>query len=226
MDRLDRIESVIDEPIHGRRFYTQENIDSLKEKLCEIDCSLGIDMFSQQDKIKAILDYVKTNVGYKKQYFDCFNNRCNAFNNDYLVYRTAYGALVLGQAMCAGYAEALRVLLCYYNTCSYTLLSKLPLVRKKLLHYVVVACTDDDKDSFYILDPESEQYCVRKEMDYEDYKENSIYLLPTKKFTDDVIGTDGAGMLAAEYIEDESIPRVVGTKNIKILVNQLRKSAR
>ena len=223
MNKIERINSIINEPVHGRKFYTQEHLDLLKRKLFDISNSLNIDKLSKAEIIMLISNYVKNNVEYKKDYFDYFNGKCDEFNYDKLIYRTAYGALVCGQAMCAGYAESLRVLLSLYDVDSYTLLSKLPLDRKRLLHYVVVTSVNKDSDKYYVLDPQSEQYCNKNNMDYEEYKENSIYMLPNEIFTENVIGIDGAGMLAEDYIKNEEIPRVVGTKDIKVLIKQLKK---
>lgn len=40
---------------------------------------------------------------------------------------------------------------------------------------------------------------VKNKIDYEEYKEKCIYMLSDKIFTNNVLGKDGAGMLAEEY---------------------------
>lgn len=123
--------------------------------------------------------------------------------------------------MCAGYAEAIRILLSLYNIKSYTILSKLPLERKKLLHYVVIVESRNNYGEYIILDPESKQYCKKNEIDYDKYMENCIYTIPTRIFTDDVIGKDGAGMLANEYLRKDNIHTVMGTKRINELIKYI-----
>ena len=211
-------EKIINEPVHGRKFYTENQIELLQKKLIDINNTLNLDNQNQTEIINTVLEYVKENVGYRKTYFDCFTGKVENFDNTNLKYRTAYGALIEGEAMCAGYAEAIRVILNSYNINSYTLLSKLPLDSKRLMHYVVAVKNDIESEKYVILDPESEQYCLKKGYNYEDYIEKSIYFLPDKVFTDDVVGKDGAGMLAEEYIKYTDIPRVIGTKNIHNLI--------
>lgn len=218
MIQINDVERIIEEPVHGRKFYTNQDIIRLKRKLIQIYDELKIDEFDEKEIIKKVLEFVENNVSYKKTYFNCFNGKVEKFNYDDVKYRTAYGALVEGEAMCAGYAEAIRILLSLYNIKSHTILSKLPLERKKLLHYVVLVEARSDYGEYILLDPESKQYCKKNEMDYDTYMENCTYTLPTRIFTDDVIGKDGAGMLANEYLRKSEIPRVVGTKKINELI--------
>ena len=51
--------------------------------------------------------------------------------------------------------------------------------------------------------------------------ENCIYTLPTTIFTNNVIGKDGAGMLAGEYIKNSEIPKVTGTKKINEIIKHI-----
>ncbi len=222
MDITENIENIIEEPIHGRKFYTDDNIITLKRKLIEIYERINLEKLEEKDIIKYIGDFVKNNVKYKKSYFDSFTGKVEKFDYSDVKYRTAYGALVEGEAMCAGYAEAIRILLSLYNIKSFTILSKLPLERKKLLHYVVaIKCNCDGE--YIILDPESEQYCEKNKIDYEEYKEKCIYMLSDKIFTNNVLGKDGAGMLAEEYLKNIEIPRVIGTKKIENLIENIEK---
>ena len=43
------------------------------------------------------------------------------------------------------------------------------------------------------------KYNEENKIDYEEYKEKCIYMLSDKIFTNNVLGKDGAGMLAEEY---------------------------
>lgn len=97
----------------------------------------------------------------------------------------------------------------------------MPLERKKLLHYVVVAECNDYSNKYIVLDPESLQYCVKNNINYNEYKENCIYIAPNTIFTNNVLGKDGGGMLAEEYLKNTEIPRIYGTKNIEELINKI-----
>ena len=111
MDITENIENIIEEPIHGRKFYTDDNIITLKRKLIEIYERINLEKLEEKDIIKYIGDFVKNNVKYKKSYFDSFTGKVEKFDYSDVKYRTAYGALVEGEAMCAGYAEAIRIFL-------------------------------------------------------------------------------------------------------------------
>lgn len=222
---MKEIKNIIEEPVHGKKFYTQSDVIMLKRRLIELYNMLQIDGLDKEKIIETISEFVKCNVSYKKSYFDCFTGKSKTFDYSNVKYRTAYGALVEGEAMCAGYAEAIRILLNMYNIKSYTILSKLPLERKKLLHYVVVAEADNGYGKYSILDPESKQYCEKNKIDYNSYMENCIYMIPNRIFTDDVLGKDGSGMIAEEYLKNSNVPRVIGTKKINELIKYIDKEA-
>ena len=217
---LDKIVSIIKEPVHGERFYTKETMKKLIEKVQEICTELEIYPDTPQYRIIEIINnYIKCNVGLRKEYFDTFCERTDKFNQSELPYRTAYGALVKGEAMCAGYAEAERILLSQYGIDTHTLLSKLPGKNKRLLHYVVLARYKKGlNDEYAVLDPERQMNCERKGMDYELYKSKMIYMLPTAIFTNNVIGTTGVGMEAEEYMSHIEVPRIQGTDGIEKII--------
>lgn len=221
---IEGIKNIIKEPVHGSEFYTKETLKELVNKLAQIFGQLEItDKTDPENAIAIIQNYIKYNVNLRSPYFDAFCERSETFDKNELVYRTAYGALVKGEAMCAGCAEAVRMLLEMYGIKSYTLLSKLPGSNKRLLHYVVAAEYEKDGETHYaILDPERQANCERKGMDYERYKSNMIYAIPDPIFTNDVVGDTGLGMEAEEYLSHESIPRVYGTKNIGELVEIIK----
>ena len=77
--------------------------DSAKEtvvtnKLNQVYSSLGISQKSTLDKIRAIYDYITTNVTYD---YDHLND------SSYMLKYTAYAALINGTAVCQGYANLL-----------------------------------------------------------------------------------------------------------------------
>ena len=217
---MNNTDNIIDEPIHGRKFYTRDELIKLKERISIIYNELNIRNLDTSKKIISISDFLKNSVSYKKSYFDCYTGKTPYFEYKNIKYRTAYGALVIGEAICSGYAEAARILLSLYDIKSYTILSRLPVESKKLLHYVVVAECKCANNEYIIVDPESEQYCQRKGMSFAQYLENSVFLLPNSRFTDNILGKDGAGILADEYMSDQSVERVLGTKNIDILIKK------
>lgn len=220
---MKEIKKIIEEPVHGKKFYTKSNVIMLKRKLAEIYNMLHLEGLDKRKIIEIVSEFVKDNVSYKKSYFDCFTGKSKTFDYNNIKYRTAYGALVEGEAMCAGYAEALRILLGLYDIESYTILSKLPLERKKLLHYVVVAEANNGSGEYMILDPESKQYCEKNKIDYDSYMESCIYMIPNRIFTDNVLGKDGSGMLAEDYLKSSNVPRVTGTKKINELIRYIDK---
>lgn len=219
---MESLKAIISEPAHGQQFYTAKTLKELVGKLAELHDSLEItDETEPEAAIAIIKNYIKYNVSLRQSYFDAFCERVDQFDKKELVYRTAYGALVKGEAMCAGYAEAARLLLDMYGIKGTTVLSKLPGSNKRLLHYVVVAEYEKDGKMFYdIIDPERQANCEKKGMDYERYKSNMTYVLPDPVFTNDVVGTSGLGMQAEEYLQHTEIPRVVGTENIGWLIEE------
>ena len=70
---------------------TQEQERAFESKLSAVIDELSINSLSDYDKIKAIFDYIVTNVSY------------DSSNSSRLVY-TAYGALIEGKAACQGYS--------------------------------------------------------------------------------------------------------------------------
>ena len=217
---IDKIINIIKEPVHGVKFYNKETLNELQKKIQEICSILEIDENTPKGNIIDIINnYIKINVSLRDSYFDAFCERVNKFDKNELIYRTAYGALVKKEAMCAGYAEALRILLSQYGIQTYTLLSKLPGQNKRLLHYVTVVEYEDYGEKVYkILDPERQLNCEKKGMDYEKYKSNMIYMLPKERFTQDVVGEKGVGIEAEEYMKDTDISYVRGEEDIKKLI--------
>ncbi len=81
---------------------TSEQEQQTEEKIAEIIDSLELDDKTDEEKVRAVYDYLCENVDYD---YD------NAANEDYLLKRTAYAALIDGKAVCQGYSAALYRLL-------------------------------------------------------------------------------------------------------------------
>lgn len=217
------INDIMKEPAHGAKFYNLQTALELIKKLAEIYYSLDIGKEDTETKIQRISDYVKENVNLRSSYFDAVCDRAGSFDRNELEYRTAYGALIKGEAMCAGYTEAVRMMLSLYEIKNYTLLSKLPGANKKLVHYVAVAEYKDKNEQtrYTVIDPEREANCEKKGIPFKNYKESLIYTIPDPIFTTDVVGKNGLGIEVEEYLRHEEIPRVVGTENVGSLIKEI-----
>ena len=77
--------------------FEEDNL--LKQRSLEILQSLALEGLSQEDQIKKIHNYLTMNIRYDDSFIP------NAFSH------TAYGALILGQGVCDGYAESFKYLL-------------------------------------------------------------------------------------------------------------------
>lgn len=221
---IDDIIAIIQEPVHGKKFYTKETLQELINYVRKICRTLEINKDTSPDiAISIVNNYIKHNVNLRHSYFDVFCERTEKFDQNELLYRTAYGALVRGEAMCAGYTEAVRILLSQYGITTYTVLTKLPGKNKRLLHYVAIAEYEKDGKIIYtVLDPERQANCEKKGMDYERYIANMIYALPDPIFTNDVVGETGLGMEAEEYLNHPNIFRVCGTDQLNILLGNIK----
>lgn len=223
---IDEIISIIREPAHGQQFYSRSSMRALLDEVEDICKNIGItEATPDRTKIKIINNYVKQNVKLRAPYFEAFNEETDKFNENELVYRTAYGALVKGEAMCAGYAEATRILLSQFGVKSHTLLAKLPGRDKRLLHYVVLAEYDEDGEKKYeVLDPERQRKCESRGWDFESYRNNMVYMNPLPEFTNDVVGENGVGIFASEYVEKTKTKQIEGVDNIQeLLSNDIEK---
>lgn len=220
--QIKRVCSVIEDPAHGKEFYTEEMFTSLLNKIEEVLNQLGIDEKTPESEIiSRVNNYLKQNVKIRDEYFIAQREIIMEFPKDELPYRTAYAALCKGQAMCAGYAEASRVLLecCNFNT--HTLLSKLPGRGKVLLHYVTAVEYDRGSGrKYFVFDPERESSCDRKGYDFKEYLLNMTYIKPEKYFYENKVGSTGLGPNADTYIAKINPPRVKGKNEVGKILDQ------
>lgn len=205
------IDKVIYDPAHAittnesdskNLLYNEETYKKLAIKVSEIVSNYQLDnkIIPEEIRIFIINSYIKNNVSIRRSYFDAFEGRLPEIAKDELIYRTAYGALVKGEAMCAGYTEACRILCEASGIKTNTLLSKLPGNNKHLLHYVTVATTSDGKS--IILDPEREVSCEKKGYNFKQYQNAMEYLTPTGLFFENKVGKNGVGPDVFDYIQD------------------------
>ena len=213
---------IISDPCHGMEFYTDEMIKELLEKVDEILSGFKVDEHTtDQEKIDFVNDYIKKNVKIRREYFDAFVERIPEIPKSELIYRTAYSALCKGETMCAGYAEASRMLLECLGLKTKTLLSKLPGKDKQLLHYVVAI--EYDKGSgrnHYVLDPERETSCEAKGYDFRRYLMGMTYILPDKYFYEQKVGKSGVGLKANDYLGKFRPKHVLSKDNVDRLFEE------
>lgn len=213
--QIDAVYSVINDPAHGKEFYNEEMFTELLYKIEEIMKGLDIDEgTSEEDIINLVNNYLKKNVTIRNEYFIAQREVIQELPKEELQYRTAYAALCKGQAMCAGYAEAARVLLESGGFKTHTILSKLPGSNKKLLHYVTAVEYNAHGRKHFIFDPERESSCDRKGYDFREYLLNMTYIKPEKYFYEHKVGPTGLGPDADEYLANIKPASVVGKNEV------------
>ncbi len=203
------IYNVTEDPAHKigsnerglNNLYTPEMYEELENRVFNIIKYIHLDdpTYSDSTKARLVNSYVMSNVQIRHEYFDAFEERIPEIPQSELKYRTAYAALVDGETMCAGFAEACRILLESVGINTLTLLSRLPGRNKRLLHYVTLAEMPDG--SVEILDPEREGACLRKGYNFEEYRKSMDFIVPTETFFENKVGKNGVGMDVNEYIK-------------------------
>ena len=217
-EQVAHVYKIINDPAHGREFYTHQMFGELIGKVNEIYNELGLNYGTDREKIDKINNYIIKNVNIRREYFDTFDERIPEFPEDEAIYRTAYAALVKGETMCAGYAEAARILLELAGLETQTLLSKLPGKNKQLLHYVTAIKYDCGSGrDYYIMDPERQKSCEKKGYDFRQYLLNMTFIKPNEDFFNDKIGKNGVGPKADDYIQNSKPMTVVGKNKVDLL---------
>lgn len=212
---------VIQDKAHGTEFYNKKMLLELSSKVEEIIEQLGLlSGIDDQSKIDRVNEYMKKNVSVRHEYFEAFQELIPSIPESELVYRTGYAALLKGEAMCAGYTEAARMLLELSGLKTQTLLSKLPGHDKFLLHYVTAIKYDRGSGrDYYIMDPERENACNRKGHDFRRYLMEMVYIKPEKYFYDRKVGTNGVGPRADDYLKIANPEHVLSKNKVDELFN-------
>ena len=214
---------IISSKEHGIEFYNETMFNNLVTKVEEITRHLNLCGRTDYEKIDAINEFLKYNVNVRKSYFDAFREEIPEIPKSELIYRTAYGALVLGEAMCAGFTEAARILLESSGLETKTLLSKLPGKNKYLLHYVTAIKYDKGSGrEYYIMDPEREYSCQQKGYDFRRYLMEMTYILPEEYFYEHKVGKNGVGPCADEYLRNINPKHVLSKNNVDELFSNVR----
>ena len=221
LEKQIKINSIICESCHGSEFYSKEMIEVLYERLDILYKSFEASEYVNTNPIKLVNDYIKSTVNIRHSYFEKFMGEIDFFPKYEGIYRTGYAALALKEAMCAGYAEAVRMLLAMYDIKTHTLLAKLPGANKQLLHYVVVA---EDKDGTYkILDPERQANCEKKGYDFNKYMDSMIYIIPDEQFSNNKLGENGVGERAEDFLKRPTTNSQKGIEGAIQLVEIIKK---
>lgn len=106
--------------IKVNKLYTEEEIKILNSKIDEIYNSIITKDMNENDKIKAIHDYIINNTVYDSEKADNLNNI-----NYVAKYKsqTAYGPLIEGFGICGGYSDAMALFLNKMNIPNYKISS-------------------------------------------------------------------------------------------------------
>lgn len=212
---------IIEEKVHGIEFYDENMFRNLIDRVSTIMDGLDLLNGNDTEKIFKVNEFLKNNVKVRKSYFDAFREEIPEIPESELIYRTAYGALVLGEAMCAGYTEAARILLETSGLETQTLLSKLPGKNKFLLHYVTAIKYDRGSGrDYYIMDPEREKSCEEKGFNFRRYLMEMTYIKPEEYFFEHKVGKNGVGPSAEEYLTKINPQHVLSKNNIDELFNK------
>lgn len=197
--------NVISDEAHGTEFYTQKMYNFLCKKVAEIAEELNLQNITNAKKIERVNEYMIQHVSIRSQYFEAFREVIPKIPRSELIYRTAYAALVLGEAACPGFTEAVRILLEVGGMKTYTLLTKLPGQNKRLLHYVAaVKYSVKSGRQYYIVDPERQKSCGLKAYSFKQYLMNMTYIKPEAFFYENKVGDNGVGPIAEVYLAEQN----------------------
>ena len=210
-----KVDDVIKSLGHGEEFYTPQMKEELYARVGETIDSLGLSQVSDEKKAFLVNKHIMEKVEIRPEYFYAFNTLGQPFDESEVYYRTAHAALYSGQAMCAGYAEAVRVLLETSGVKTHTLLAKLPSKNKQLMHYVVCAeCKlDNGKLDYVILDPERQKSCIKKGYDFQVYMAGMTFVMPDEVFDRQKVGSTGVGPRFCDYYK-ENVPPLATVETI------------
>ena len=216
---------VIKDEVHGTEFYNKEMFQELADKVGSIVEELGLlTDIDDATKIDRVNKYLMNNVSIRNEYFEAFREVITSIPDSELVYRTGYAALLKGEAMCAGYTEASRILLEIGGLKTQTLLSKLPGNNKFLLHYVTAIKYDRGSGrDYYIMDPERQHSCEKKGYDFREYLMNMTYIKPNKYFYENKVGAKGVGPRADDFLRIAKPEHVLSKNKVDELFNSSKR---
>lgn len=228
------IKEISSEPLHGTEFYTNEMLQELAEFLYKLQNTVLKDIgeMNIEEKITTINEYIKNNTKLNSSYSDALKTKTQ-INKSQLKYRTAYSALIEGEAICVGITELSRILLKMYEIESHTHLALCPDSRDKtgqtykpFFHYLVeVDYIDKNKEKRrLIMDAERQGNRERKAINrnpnittvqkhdiFENYMKKIIVIenVP-EEFVKNKVGFSGLGIEFSKIRELIKTPAVNG----------------
>lgn len=89
------------------------------------------------------------------------------------------------------------------------------------MHYIAVAEYHNDKGilKYQLLDPERQKNCEKKGDDFSKYLNQMLFTIPTEIYIKDIIGKDGVGLEAEQFLRESSTPIIKGVENIGKLID-------
>ena len=102
--------------IHVTHSYNNDQIIELENKVNQVFKDLIKDTMTEEEKIKAIHDYIINNTKYD---VDRSDNKITKYSSD-----IAYGALIEHYAICGGYADSIKLFLDRLNIPNYKISSE------------------------------------------------------------------------------------------------------
>ena len=142
--------------------------------------------------LKQIVESMKE-IEFANEYYDCAVGLEDSFDEDLLIYRTAYAALCMKKAVSQGYAEAIELILRQNGIRCCILLSAIKHDNFDAIVHTIIAVPFENK--YVIMDP-MRKYACWDEMEYDKVKEKAEYFFEFKGH--EKIGNDGAGMRLSE----------------------------
>ena len=109
-DKLGRVD------IHITHTYSQEKIDEINKKVEEIEKEIYQPEMTDEEKIKAVHDYIINNSKYDSERAD---DQIAKYDSD-----TAYGNLIQGYGICGGYTDSMKIFLDRLNIPNYKIASE------------------------------------------------------------------------------------------------------
>jgi len=217
-EHINRIKRVIYDEVHGREFYTDEMFQDTTNAISRlINDKISISINDTQSEIiEKIKTFMMTKCRNRQEYIDYYLNSKQLPKSE-LQYRTAYATLLKEQSVCPGIAEATRILLECYGINTHTIFAKLPEYDKQIPHFICVAEISDNVSKFFkLVDPEREDSCNQKNIDYQKYKGEMKFFKPPQIYFNRKLDNFGVGPLVSEIFARD-ILFIDGDENIEKL---------
>ena len=203
------VDKISKDPMYLDRMHTENTNKIVSSIICSLYENKNFDYQNIEEKVKRINNYILSTVKERAQYGEYEYGDDLEFDEDEMIYRTAYAAFVKREAMSVGVAEAISILLEVENIENKTILYTLD---NKILNYAVVVKNNNNK--YFVIAPLLEQSCNRNMWDYNEILNKATYILPNNSFFENKVFPNGYGINAKELLNKENIKFVNGKDNI------------